>query len=493
MVNHRLRAKLGIGPTSPAKPEPNVKVRNKTGVAQGWGAYTLPADPNLWTPVPKTLALRLAEVPDDYEVWGKRNEVAVDLAVVRGWRLKSADIPWRRMTNWPSVHIVVPVFNSPQLFRDCLASLVRTRYSGKLTYTFVDNASTDPETLEILRSRSACVIRFRNPVGFAKAVNSGMEQVKADYYILVNQDCVIMRSDWLTRLIQWMDYRKECAICGPKLLYPDGMIQEAGIEIPRGTIGRHRYVHTSAEHEQANLYEKVAAVTGAVFCIRRKAIADGLGYLDEGFKFSTEDTAYCIRARCLGWEVWYVPESVVVHHESGVRKENKGSNRIYEWMRASEIKFHKEYGPFADLCDGPGLALVVYRWNPEDDECQWAAEVGKAFINAGMDATIYALHGISAKWAGIVPIAHINALRGCGILVVNSKAGVKATEGIEAERRFHFVKKFFDHEIECYGRPEYEIVVKHGKVATQMARIGRKAMKLKTPQDYLRGMGGAPI
>jgi hypothetical protein len=54
-------------------------------------------------------------------------------------------------------------------------------------------------------------------------------------------------------------------------------------------------------------------VTGACLCVRRAA-ADQVGLLDDGFFLYYEDTDWCYRMWRGGWEVHYLPDAVALHH-----------------------------------------------------------------------------------------------------------------------------------------------------------------------------------
>lgn len=408
---------------------------------------------------------------------------ATALAMQRGWRFDPKDVQYRDTDSWPSVCIVIPVFNSPELLKQCLTSLMRTDYTGELMYTLVDNASTDPETLEILRTRDFDPIRFEEPAGFATAVNAGMKQVEADYYVLFNQDCRVTQEDWLTNLIKWMEHRPQCAIAGPKLIYPAGTIQQAGIQVPKGTIGRHRFAHYSADTPAANVIEKVQAVTGAVFAIKASAMGE-LGYLDEGFKFSCEDTAYCLRAGCLGWEVWYVPTSTVVHHESAIRRESK-SERIREWTADSERRFHQLYGPFVDLSAEGTVALVVSDWVP--------ASMSDALLNAGVTTTIYYTGDTAPQGTGLAEVQPVAELQSCSVLVVASAETVEACQSVQASRRYYLVSQSWDQTGDSYRKMEYDLLAANQGVIDKLAEIGRTSRAMGSLRDLLRVIAEAPV
>jgi GT2 family glycosyltransferase len=266
-------------------------------------------------------------------------------ALSRVWKEEVSQFILSRV---PSVTVVIPVFNSPELLKRCLESLERTMYPG--TLVLVNNASDNEETMHLLHQSSAHKVHLKEPHGFSAAVNAGMRWCPADYYVLLNQDTEIVDPMWLSNLLKWMELRPQCGIAGAKLLFPNETLQHTGIEIPPGTIGRHRHAGLSPDSNQVNYYEKVRAVTGACFCIRAKMV-DQIGMLDEDYTFSCEDTAYCLWATMLGWEVWYVPDSVVIHKESAVRKDRTVSPRLQEWIMHSQQKLRREWGAWIDNLD----------------------------------------------------------------------------------------------------------------------------------------------
>lgn len=415
------------------------------------------------------------------------------LAEWRGWKLKSPSIP--QPDKWPSVCIVIPVYNSPALLRHALVTLMRTDYPGELMYTLVDNASTDAETLELLNTRDFTPVRFDEPVGFATAVNAGMKQVDADYYVLFNQDCAVIEEDWLTRLIEWMEYRPQCAVAGPKLVYPTihdeqiRQVQHAGIEIPEGTCAKHRYLGVDADDDRVNYYEKVQAVTGAVFAIRGRVLAE-VGYLDEGYKFGCEDIEYCLRvAAQAGHEVWYVPTSTVEHRDHGVRNTNtKQSSRIRDWSLQSTAKFRKDWGSFVDRCATESVAIVLPDYNPVAGGCRVVAALANRFITAGMETTIYVMNNRripdDADFPKLFEIKHISALKGAGTIIATRFDTVEATIDIPAVRRYYLVQQIEtpmakycgateEDVLRSYQHTEYEIITIGEHLAAQLSEMGR--------------------
>jgi GT2 family glycosyltransferase len=451
-----------------------------------------------------------------YGGMGTPNLVSVENSRNLGWRFAKSEVEHPERKTWPSVCIVIPVFNSPGLLEKCLVSLMRTEYPGKLFWMCVDNASTDARTLEILASREFTPLRFEEPQGFSTAVNAGIRTCAGfDYYVLFNQDCVVTDDGWLTALINWMEVRPQCAVAGAKLLYPNGKLQHAGILMPAGSCGRHRYINSEPELPEANYYEKVPSVTGAVMAIRASTL-DEIGYLDESYKLGCEDTEFCLRAAAFGKEVWYVPDSVVMHLDNAVRKENRqDSERIRTWASVSDWRFREQWGDFVDACASGEVAFVLPDFNPVAGGCRVVAALANTFINAGMASTVYVLTGgknpVDVDFPMLFDIRHISSLDSADVLVATRFDTVEKTRHILARKRFYLVQQIEtmmaqycgateDDVLRSYQRGEYDIITIGEHLAGKLAEFGRTSTVLDVgfyrnlyPLREDRWLGGHPF
>lgn len=468
MVNRLMRK-----PIHRPKQEQTVRVRNLTGIQQGWGIYILPADPDEWTPVPKSLAKVLAGQPENYELWSTRPQNAYH----RG-RIHPNQVLWpkRPIKKWPSVRIVIPVFNSPDLLSKCLDSLKLTKYKGGIGITLVDNASTDADTLRIVRAHpKLSTIRFDQPRGFSTAVNAGMKQWKADFYVLFNQDCEIIDPDWLTNMIRWMLKRPQCGIAGPKLVYPfkkgeSPRIQHIGVIFPQGSTGSHRYAGADASIPQAGLFERVPAVTGAVFLIRA-SILPQTGYFDERMTFCCEDTEFCLRVSALfGHEIWYVPTATVIHHDHGVQKGNaaKHSARIAEWTTQSNKFMRARWGSFIDRCATQSVAFVADQF----DQATGALVrlIANRFVVSGVKTMVYTA-ATDTKAVGepkLFNIRHISQFEDAEIIIAVGSGALRHTMPVRAAKKYL---------IACDEVPlDHELVETSGSQDAIAARFAKRVL-----------------
>src|SRR5436305_10831316 len=100
---------------------------------------------------------------------------------------------------------------------------------------------------------------------------------------LVNNDIEVTHDDWLDEMVA-LAMRPEVGCVGPKLLYPDGRIQHAGIVIGLGGVAGHghRFARTDDPGYLGRLrtMQNVSAVTAACLLVR-KHVFDQVNGLDE--------------------------------------------------------------------------------------------------------------------------------------------------------------------------------------------------------------------
>ena len=87
-----------------------------------------------------------------------------------------------------------------------------------------DNGSTD-ESLAVVKQEfpSVRVIQLDRNYGFAEGYNRALEQVSADYFMILNSD-VAVEPGWITPLVDLLESDLNIAACQPKILsvqHPD--------------------------------------------------------------------------------------------------------------------------------------------------------------------------------------------------------------------------------------------------------------------------------
>lgn len=174
--------------------------------------------------------------------------------------------------------------------------------------------------------------------GFSKTVNYGLRRAleqEADA-LLINADIEFFEKGWL----EAMDAREE-SVVGALLLYPNGVIQHAGIYY--SIIGRvfdHRFKLAPPNLAAANIPE-ICPVTGALQLVRLECLQE-VGFYDEEFRLGWEDVDYCHQVFKSGRKCVYEPEARAYHHESMFRGTNP-SQQILDWTFESWQYLHVKH------------------------------------------------------------------------------------------------------------------------------------------------------
>ena len=127
---------------------------------------------------------------------------------------------------------------------------------------------------------------------------------------------------------------------GCKLLYPDSdIIQHAGGVIEPNALTKH-LGYMEKDRGQCDQVLKCDYVTGAAFAIRRDVI-EQIGMLDEKyFPILLEENDFCMRTKRAGFEIYYIPQSVVIHHES-MTTEKLSPGFLYKYHKNRFDSFSK--------------------------------------------------------------------------------------------------------------------------------------------------------
>jgi len=215
------------------------------------------------------------------------------------------------------ISIIIPIYNQKKYTQACLESIFKYDSKYEFEIIVVDNGSRDGsrDYLSELESKSKIfVIRNKKNFGFAKACNQGAGVAKGEYLLFLNNDTVVT-DKWLDILVEELDANKAIGIVGPKLLYPDGTVQHAGVVFDEHKWPHHIYKKENADALYVNKKRQFQCLTAACFLVRKGIFIKVDGF-DEAYLNGLEDLDLCLKVKGLGCGILYCPESVVYHHES---------------------------------------------------------------------------------------------------------------------------------------------------------------------------------
>lgn len=211
----------------------------------------------------------------------------------------------------PDVTVVMLTYNRWDLTKEALrllAEVTQPRYE----VVIVDNASTDGTLAELDRVEGARILRNPTNLGFGPANNQGAAMARGRYLLLLNSDAWV-RPGWLEPLIEVADADPGVAAVAPKLLYPDGRLQEAGSIIWRDGRVRQYGDGDRSNRPEYNFRRTVDYASAACLLVRRSTFRSVGGFDPRFAPVYYEDVDLCLALAARPGRVVYQPRSVVEH------------------------------------------------------------------------------------------------------------------------------------------------------------------------------------
>lgn len=218
--------------------------------------------------------------------------------------------------------VVILNWNGVNMLKTYLAGVERN--SGDATVYVADNASTDDSVEYLKANHPDCkLILLSRNYGFAEGYNKALEQIEADYYVLLNSD-IRVTENWLSPLLSFMDAHPEVAACQPKLLSEadhgsfeyagacGGMLDRFGYPFCRGRI----FDTVERDNGQYDTPMEILWATGAALLIRSSDYWEQDG-LDGRFFAHNEEIDLCWRLSIAGRKIYCIPDSHVYHVGGG--------------------------------------------------------------------------------------------------------------------------------------------------------------------------------
>jgi N-acetylglucosaminyl-diphospho-decaprenol L-rhamnosyltransferase len=261
--------------------------------------------------------------------------------------------------------IVIVSWNTRDLLAQCLASVYVCPPVGEFEVLVVDNASSDGSA-QMVQEQFPQVRLFQNAknVGFARANNQALAHCQGHYVLLLNSDTQVPPGS-VEKTVQFMDEHPRAGIAGVRILNPDGTFQASYTPFPTlwreflvlSGLGRWLIRPNFPSHgpqiEQGAQTIK-GYVEGAYLMARREAVGQ-VGGLDEHIFMYAEDVDWCYRFHQAGWEVWYLPQTPIIHYGGQSSKKRPGQMEA-QLYHSRVYFFRKHYGEAAAL----GLKTLIY-------------------------------------------------------------------------------------------------------------------------------------
>lgn len=215
--------------------------------------------------------------------------------------------------------VVILNWNGVEMLTRFLPQVIDYSRDDAVVYV-ADNASTD-NSLEVLRKHfpEVHLVVLDKNWGFAEGYNRALEQIEAEYYVLLNSD-VEVSHHWLTPMIEFMDNHPDVAACQPKLLSEKsrdsfeyagasgGFIDCYGYPFCRGRM----FDTVETDNGQYDYATEILWATGACMVVRASDFKEAGGF-DARFFAHSEEIDLCWRMSLMGKKIYCIPDSFVYH------------------------------------------------------------------------------------------------------------------------------------------------------------------------------------
>lgn len=285
----------------------------------------------------------------------------------------------------PKVSIVILNWNKADLTIRCLKEVWKYTRGHTYEVVVVDNGSTPADYAKLLHFKGNFrLIRLSRNRFFGDGNNIGAEATKGDYLVFLNNDAFVTPG-WLEPLIAEFSAHDRVGAVGPMFLYPDGVLQEAGIMVnPDGSVlmrGREQFPIPEEFRQTA----EVDYCSAAALVMRRDVFfaIHGFDLLWEPAYY--EDVDLCLRAKQLGWHVYYCPDAQVVHVEHATSTDTKSHGIDFSRVVGiNKVKFLQRWGPFLSDAgfDTPASLRALLTERARIDEQERRDAIAAAYLDA---------------------------------------------------------------------------------------------------------------
>ncbi len=147
---------------------------------------------------------------------------------------KASRLTFPRTRN-PKISILVPFFNEVSYTVECLGAIIASKPRVSFEVILADDASSDPSLHLLAKIANLKIVRQESNVGFLENCNRAYASCNGEFLLLLNNDAQLMPG-CLDAMLNALETNPTAGAVGPKILYPNGRLQEAGCTLDRDGV-----------------------------------------------------------------------------------------------------------------------------------------------------------------------------------------------------------------------------------------------------------------
>ena len=269
----------------------------------------------------------------------------------------------------PTIDIVIPVYGQWHFTDRCLRALGTSEARALARVIVVDDAGPVDTSGVMARHPWVEYQRLAENHGYTLAVNAGAHDSRADFLLMLNNDTEPLPG-FLSSMLDRMQREPRAAIVGSRLIYSDGLVQEAGSIIWADGSGWNYGRNDELTDHRYDFAREPDYCSAASVLVRGDFWRSNGGFDERFAPAYYEDTDLAFSARRAGHSVWYEPQSLVIHHEgrshgvdtsTGLKAQQVVNQRVFSIKWAAELRKQTRQGevPLDVAASRPRRRMVV--------------------------------------------------------------------------------------------------------------------------------------
>ncbi len=256
----------------------------------------------------------------------------------------------------PLLSIVIVSWNTREILKRCLETVLEHLSQVSYEIIVVDNASTDGSP-DMVSSEYPSVRLLRNErnSGFGRANNQGMRVARGCWHLLLNSDTMLV-DDSVARLLHHVSATPKVGVAQCQLRMENDRLQHSAYRFPSVRLalieGLGLYKVLSATRAGTLLLSgywdyaeerDVDWVSGAFMLLPAQVFHDTGGFDERLFMYG-EDMEWCYRIRDHGWRIRYFPWARITHMRHASADIKYGDARIALCLRRRQDIYAERHG-----------------------------------------------------------------------------------------------------------------------------------------------------
>lgn len=246
----------------------------------------------------------------------------------------------------PELSVIILNWNNAQLTLSCIRELHKHTHGVRFEIVVVDNGSNENDFVTLATSNLPFrLIRLKTNRFYGEGNNIGVANAKGNILFFLNNDAFVT-SGWALPLITHLRTDLTIGAVAPKMIYPDGKLQEAGAVISEDGAPMQIGKYQSPDDPKFNSQYEVDYGSAAALLMRKADFEKVNGFDMRWEPAYYEDVDLCLRIKSLNKKIWYDPASTVIHIENFSSKDPKNKLNFNGLIAANHRKFIQKWQPF---------------------------------------------------------------------------------------------------------------------------------------------------